>query len=150
MTYAPYAAGETIAHQDATASSMFILASGSVEVRTTFDPDGAGPAPPQEALVATLTALDFFGEMGLITGEPRKADVIAKTDVECFRIKKPDFEKILLGRPEIAKALSDTLAQRALALRAVHADMGAFESRTHLTERERIHSNIKKFFGLTG
>ena len=52
-------------------------------------------------MVATLTAPDFFGEMGLMTGEPRKADVVAKTDVECFRLPQATFETVLTGRPEI-------------------------------------------------
>lgn len=147
MTYSPYTAGETIANQGATATVMFILAAGTVEVRTKFDVDGAGPLPERSGLVATLTALDFFGEMGLVTGEPRKADVVAKTDVECFRIKKEDLERILQKRPDIARELSEELAQRAVALRAVRDDLDD-AAVVHVKERDRIHSSIRKFFGL--
>ena len=52
-----------------------------------------------------LNAPDVFGEMGLMTGEARAADVIATSDVECFRLGKETFEQVLLNRPEIATEL---------------------------------------------
>ncbi len=148
MTLSPYTAGETIVQQGTKQSSMFVLTSGTVEIHTRFDADGDGPLPERWGLVATLTAFDFFGEMALITGEPRKASVVAKTDVECYRIKKTDFEKILLNRPEIAQELSDHLAQRAVALRTVHEDL-VNPLEVHVAERDRIHTGIRRFFGLS-
>jgi CRP-like cAMP-binding protein/small-conductance mechanosensitive channel len=149
MTYAPYVAGETILRQGARAAALFIMTSGTVEVRTRFDPDGSGPMREHSGLVATLTAPDFFGEMGLMTGEPRGADVIAKTDVECLRLYKEAFEKIVKERPEIASELSEKLAARRVALGAVREDLDE-ESRHSLSsrERDRIRDGIKKFFGL--
>ena len=125
------------------------MTSGTVEVRTRVDPDGDGPAREHSGLVATLTAPDFFGEMGMMTGEPRGADVIAKTDVECLRLYKDAFEKIVKERPEIATELSEKLAERRIKLGAVREDLGD-ESRHSLSEREgeRIRDGIKKFFGL--
>ena len=149
MTYAPYTAGETILRQGNRAAALFIMTSGTVEVRTRVDPDGDGPAPEHSGLVATLTAPDYFGEMSLMTGQPRGADVIAKTDVECLRLYKETFEKIVKVRPEIANELSEKLAARRLLLGAVREDLDE-ESKQSFSahERERIRDGIKKFFGL--
>jgi CRP-like cAMP-binding protein len=149
MNHAPYAANETIAHQGAIAHSLFILTAGTVEVRTHHDADGAGPAPEKMGVVATLSAPDFFGEMGLLTGEPRRADVVAQTDVECFRLRKEAIVQVLKDRPEIAASLSEVLAKRQVGLRAVREDLDeASRADLHAHERERIYTGIRRFFGL--
>jgi CRP-like cAMP-binding protein len=151
MNHAPYAANETIAHQGAEAHSLFILTAGTVEVRTKYDADGAGPAPEHVGVVATLVAPDFFGEMGLMTGQPRRADVVAKTDVECFRLRKEAVEQVVKDRPEIAKSLSEMLAKRNVGLRAVREGLDEkARAEQHAHERERIYSGIRRFFGLAG
>ena len=99
LSYSPLASGETIMQQGSKGASLFILAQGKVEV--VVRAKGALPAT-----VATIDAPSFFGEMGLMTGEPRSADVVARTDVECYRLDKDDFERIVVDRPEIAEQIS--------------------------------------------
>jgi small-conductance mechanosensitive channel len=99
LTHVIYTTGELVTRQGARAHWLYVLTSGTIEVRTRVDPDGDGPLPEESKLVATLNGPDFFGEMGLMTGEPRLADVIATTDVECFRLGKETFERVLLHRP---------------------------------------------------
>jgi len=149
MSHVVYTAGEIITKQGATAHWLYVMTSGTAEIRTVVDPDGDGPLPAESRLVATLRAPDFFGEMGLMTGEPRLADVIATTDVECFRLGKATFERVLLDRPEIVNELSEKLATRRVELIAVREglDATARQSR-HASERERILGGIKSFFGL--
>lgn len=149
MSHMIYTAGEIITRQGAVAHWLYVLTSGTVEVRANVDPDGDGPAPSQVKVVATLHAPDFFGEMGLMTGEPRAADVCAVTEVDCFRLGKETFERVLLERPEIANELSENMATRRLELIAVRdgLDPDARLSR-HASERERILNGIKGFFGL--
>ena len=96
LVYAPFAKGETITRQGAVAHWLYILVSGRAEIRSKVE----GELKPR--LVATLEAPAVFGEMGLMTGEPRTADVIAVTDVDCYRLDKPGFERILHDRPEVA------------------------------------------------
>ena len=55
---------------------------------------------------------NFFGEMGLLTGAPRSASVVAKSDVECYRIDKEVTEEILHARPGIADEISHILVTR--------------------------------------
>ena len=84
-----------------------------------------------------------------MTGETRTADVVALTDVECLRLGKPAFERVLQSRPEIASELAEILAARRVGL--VSAREGFDEDtrqKRHASERERILGGIKVFFGL--
>ncbi len=149
MIHMIYTTGEIITRQGAVAHWLYVLTSGSVDIRTNSLPEGNGDDPPVTRVVAKLHAPDFFGEMGLMTGEPRAADVCAVTDVDCFLLGKETFERVLLGRPEIANELSENMATRRLELLAARdgADPLTALSR-HASERERILGAIKGFFGL--
>ena len=142
MTHVLYTAGETITKQGATAHWLYVMTSGGAEIRANVE----GKAP---LVVARIVAPDFFGEMGLMTGEPRSADVVATSDVDCFRLGKETFERVLLGRPEIANELSEKLASRRVELMAVREGLDAnARNARHASERERILGGIKSFFGL--
>ena len=149
MSHVIYTAGETITRQGAVAHWLYVLTSGTAEIRMTFDPDGDGPLPAQTRVVTTLHAPDVFGEMGLMTGEARSADVVATSDVDCYRLGKETFERVLLARPEIAQELSEKLAARRVELIAVRDGLDA-RARTarESMERDRILGGIKSFFGL--
>jgi small-conductance mechanosensitive channel/CRP-like cAMP-binding protein len=149
MSHTWYTKGEVITRQGAVAHWLYVMTGGNADIKIRVDPDGDGPAPEETRTVAKIHAPDFFGEMGLMTGEPRLADVIATTDVECFRLGKETFEKVLLPRPEMAEELSKKLAERRVELIAVRdgLDPNAQKSRTQ-GEAERILKSIKSFFGL--
>ena len=144
-----YTAGEVITRQGAVAHFLYVIASGAAEVRTSIDPDGPGPKPPITKTVAELHAPDVFGEMGLMTGEPRLADVVATSEVECYRLGKETFERVLLARPEIATELSAKLAARRVELIAAREGLDAEgRSAREASERDRILGAIKSFFAL--
>lgn len=142
LVYCPFDAGETITRQGAVAHWLYVLESGSCEVVTEVE----GVHRP----VATLRAPDLFGEMGLMTGEPRGASVIALTPVVCHRLDKEDFERILSARPALARDLSEILADRRVELAMVREELTA-EARSlrMATERQRIFERITSFFGLS-
>jgi len=144
-----FAEGEVIFRQGSIARSLYILASGRAEIRTNVDPDGPGGEPERPVFVAQVTAPDFFGERGLMTGEPRAADVIAISDVRCFRLDKETFQSVLLARPAIATELSERLAARRIELEAARDGLDAKDkaARRH-NESERIRRAITSFFGL--
>ncbi|MDB4955633.1 MAG: Potassium efflux system KefA protein / Small-conductance mechanosensitive channel [Myxococcales bacterium] len=149
MSHVVHTAGEIITRQGAVAHWLYVMTSGKAEIRTLVDPDGAGPKPAVPLVVAQIQAPDFFGEMGLMTGEPRSADVIALTDVDCFRLGKETFERVLLARPDMAEELSKKLAERRVELIAVRDGLDAAAMRAReKTEREWILGGIKSFFGL--
>jgi small-conductance mechanosensitive channel/CRP-like cAMP-binding protein len=144
LTFAPFAAGETITKQGAVAHWLYVLCAGKVEIRRR-------PADESSAakVVATIEAPNFFGEMGLMTGEPRTADVVAIADVECYRLDKTGLQRILEERPEVAEQFSKTLAKRrvdlATALEGLDAEAGRLRIQT---EQTRILDRIQEFFGL--
>jgi CRP-like cAMP-binding protein len=110
----------------------------------------AGPGlADQRVRVARLDAPDFFGEMSLMTGAPRSADVVAVGDVDCFRLGKETFKTVLLARPEIATELSAKLASRRVELMAARGAIDpASRAEREATERDRILGGIKAFFAL--
>jgi CRP-like cAMP-binding protein len=87
--------------------------------------------------------------MGLLTGQPRGATVIAATEGLCFRLDKADFEAILIARPELAEALSQTVAAREAANIATLAALSA-EARLRATKNRAgdLVQRIRAFFNL--
>jgi CRP-like cAMP-binding protein len=79
--------------------SLCIIVKGTVEVRK------------GDRVVAELTAGDFFGELSLIDGEPRSADVIATDDVTLLKLTASNFDP-LLSDPYFARAILRSLAER--------------------------------------
>jgi len=85
-------------------SSLFIVETGNLEV---LKRDGSGERP-----IGRLRAGSVFGELALLTGEPRSATVRALDYGLLLEIEKPALQPILDRRPRIIDALSDLLASR--------------------------------------
>jgi small-conductance mechanosensitive channel len=98
------AGGETVIRQGEPGDSCFIILSGSARVSVT--------TPAGERSVATLGAGQVFGEISLVTGEPRSATVTALTDMELVVVTSRVFAGILAADPEIARGISRILATR--------------------------------------
>ncbi len=155
---ATFTAGETVTKQGAIAHHLYILCEGKVQIRrhaqAGTSPDSAGRGQdrafaPVAKSIATIDAPNFFGEMGLMTGEPRTADVVALTDVECYRLDKEGLQRILDERPEVAEQFSKTLAKRRVDLDTVADGLDAEAGRARMaTEETRILHKIQEFFGL--
>jgi CRP-like cAMP-binding protein len=139
LVSAPFAAGDVITRQHAVAHWLYLLLAGEAEVWIdTVD------APRRR--VATLGPGTVFGEMGMMTGEPRRATVTAKTDVECYRLDKTGFEGVLHSRPAIAEEMSRVLTARAGGLRqAVEDAHAAAAAQAH---PDNLLKRIRAFFGL--
>jgi small-conductance mechanosensitive channel/CRP-like cAMP-binding protein len=112
LIVAPFVRNEAMTRQGAQAHWLYIMTEGDAEVRVAVDGN-------LSKKVATLHAGDFFGEMGLMTGEPRTATVVAETNAECYRLDKKSFQDIMQRRPEIAEDISHILARRRVELEAV-------------------------------
>ena len=154
MHHVTYVAGEVITRQGGTAHWLYVLTQGQAEIRVDPRRPPASDDPGAERaggpiVVAKIGAPDFFGEMSLMTGEPRSADVVALTDVDCFRLGTDTFKTVLLARPAIAEELSAKLAERRVELIAAREglDAGAKRDRER-SERDRILGGIKAFFAL--
>ena len=84
---------------------LYIITSGMVRVTK---PAGTGEL---EVDLATLTRGNFFGEIGLIDGLPRSANVTAMQPTECYFLPRPVFLTALRENPEIALRLLPALTR---------------------------------------
>jgi len=95
-----YEAGEILARQSTRGDEAFVVVSGSVAVRR------------NGRKVATLGAGDVAGEMALIDGEERSADLIAVEASHVLVIPRRQFGGLLDGNPYLSQKLLKVLAGR--------------------------------------
>ncbi|HEX4869507.1 MAG TPA: mechanosensitive ion channel family protein [Moraxellaceae bacterium] len=138
LTYAQFVRGDVITRQGAVAHWLYVLIQGEADVW--YEAEGM----PRRHLT-TLAAGKVFGERGLMTGEPRRATVTARTDAECYRIDKRSFEKVMQSRPELAEAFAHILTERDKQLVAVKQERIAVD---HDQQQARLLENIRRFFRL--
>ena len=91
---------------------------------------------------------DFFGERGLMTGEPRAASVIADSELECYRLSKSAFQDIVQSRPDLVDDISRTLASRLGALERARQQLGE-EAAASASSNSDLSDRIRRFFGMT-
>ncbi|MEM7247871.1 MAG: mechanosensitive ion channel family protein [Acidobacteriota bacterium] len=134
--------GERLVTQGAEGQSLFVIESGRVKV---FKTEG-----PRIAVLGELERGAVFGEMSLLTGEPRSATVEASSDSAVLAIDKDDFAPLLIDDQKLAWKLSRALALRAAdarerlaGAREQHAAQSLEDSQAGLLER------MRSFFGIT-
>ncbi len=143
LKFVQFAKGEIISKQGATAHWLYIVVSGDAEVH--METPGGG-----RRVLRELGRGSFFGEMGLMTGAARSATVMAKTDVECYRVDKEMFEEILRARPAIAEEMSQVMAARRAEQDIATHNTDEEEAREAIPQRRNeILATIRRFFGLT-
>jgi small-conductance mechanosensitive channel/CRP-like cAMP-binding protein len=97
-----YARNDDLVTEGQPGDSMFIVTKGQTKVVI------KGPNR-SEVLVANKASGDFFGEMCLLTGDPRSATVRAADDCEVIVIDKQAFSEILLKDANILNLFVDSL-----------------------------------------
>ncbi len=142
LKYAPFTRGEIITREGDEADWLYLVEDGRASVRVA---DGG-----REREVTKLEAPSFFGEMSLLTGEKRTATIVAETDLECYRLEKAAFQRILERRPQLAGELASVLSQRRTQLTAAREGMGDGEGRDQRQAKvERaLFARIRDFFEL--
>lgn len=131
-----YAPGEAIVRMSRDGNSMFVIIRGSVKVQV---PDGES-----QQTISELRENDFFGEMSLLTGEPRSANVVATEETEVLQIRKEALKPILEDNPSLVGSISELVHERKESLRVQkdsHPDVSG-------SDRSGILSSIRRFFGL--
>jgi CRP-like cAMP-binding protein/small-conductance mechanosensitive channel len=88
-----------------TADSMYILIEGELEVTI---PNDQG----EQIVVAKIWPGECVGEMSLLTGEPRSANVQAKVNSTLLEITKTDIAPIFETHPELIEEISALLERR--------------------------------------
>lgn len=131
-----FAPGEAIVRKGQEGNSMFVIIRGSVKVQIS-----------ENDVVKTINNLktnDYFGEMSLLTGEPRAATVVAGEETEVLQIKKTALKAIFEANPQVVKSICELIEERRLLLTPEpdEDDNAKIESETG------VLSSIRKFFGL--
>ena len=85
-------------------AAFFIIEKGKVKVSRVSD-DG------KEVILSILGEADFFGEMAIIDGMARSANVTAMEDTDLFMIHRNDFLNLLNSHPEVSISLLQELTQ---------------------------------------
>ena len=106
--------GEAVVRQGEEGSSLFVVSSGKAVV--TVEPGGE---------VATLEPGDYFGEMSLLTGEPRTATVSARGDCRVFEIDAEMFRQIASANPGILERVGTAAMERRAELHTVRDSAAA-------------------------
>lgn len=101
---AKYRSGEVILTEGTPGDVMYLIEWGRVEVLSRAD--------GRSRVLAILGEGDFFGEMALLTGNPRSATVRAVTDVDLLALHQPDFDELVLKYPTLAVTVGRVLSQR--------------------------------------
>ncbi len=136
------AAGEAVVREGEAGSSLFVLTEGLLEVEA-GDPQG------EVRPVGRLTPGGVFGEISLLTGQPRTATVRARTDAVLYEITADSFMPVLKRRPALAEELSVIVAGR-LSRNAALAKVepGETPQETERPLANRILGRMKGFFRL--
>jgi small-conductance mechanosensitive channel len=142
LQYAPFAGGDVMTRQGNTSHWLYIVTAGEADSVLEL-PDGG------KRSVGRIAAGGYFGEMGMLTGAPRSTTVVAREDVECYRLDRAAFRDLLLARPEIAEEMSRTMTARASGLAAVREAASQAGAAAQPTSGELLEK-IRRFFGLQG
>jgi small-conductance mechanosensitive channel len=131
-----YAAGEPVIRQGDPGTSLFVIMSGRVEV-TVRQADAAA------VCLATLEPGYYFGEMSLMTGEPRSATVTALVEARLLEVGKESFGRILAAQPDLVEQLGAALQVRVSERAKAMAVVGRIAPETL-----DIFDRIREFFSM--
>jgi CRP-like cAMP-binding protein/tetratricopeptide (TPR) repeat protein len=134
LTYRRYLAGELILQEGEPGRSFYVIVDGKVRIFKKM-PDGA------ELELATLGEGAFFGEMALLSGAPRTANVSAEVDTELLEVSDSVLRRLARTHPHVVKSLKSFYRQRLLsnvmAISPLFKDFGPAERR-QIVEKFRL------------
>ncbi|HWT99157.1 MAG TPA: mechanosensitive ion channel family protein, partial [Terriglobales bacterium] len=122
--------------QGATEASLFIIASGVLEVTR--------ETPERKHYLGRIGPGDYIGEIGMLTGAPHAATVTALTPCIVYELRKEDLAPLLTTRPELVSAFEASARRgQELIARAVAAGVNP-----HNSSPGQLLSRIRAFFNL--
>jgi CRP/FNR family cyclic AMP-dependent transcriptional regulator len=95
-----YESGDVIVRKGEAGVGFYLIVDGTVEVRT----DGR--------VLSKLGPGQFFGEMALLDGQPRSADVVAIEPSRCLAMSSWSFSGIVSEHPKIALKMLQEFVRR--------------------------------------
>ena len=100
-----YQKGTIILFEHDEGNAFFFIVKGEVKISRESN-DG------REVILSLLQDADVFGEMSLLDGLPRSANVTAMEDTELYMIKREDFLELLNNHPDVSIALLEEITHR--------------------------------------
>jgi small-conductance mechanosensitive channel len=131
-----FAPGEAIVRRGREGNSMFVITRGTVDIQV--------PQGGETKTVNTLRESDYFGEMSLLTGEPRTATVVAAEETQVLQINKSALKPIFEANPELVDSICRMVEERKQVLDEFSEASTAAES----APGKGVLASIRKFFGL--
>jgi anion transporter len=128
MEETSFVAGTTIFSQGDQGDAFYLIQSGAVQVMLE---SGAG----KSEIVAVLGPKDWFGEMALLTGEPRSATIFAVKPTTLWRLSREAWDDLIDKHPTWLLQFCATLSKR-----LSHLD------RQYSTGREAFNSLAEEFY----
>lgn len=135
-----YLPGETMVRQGDAGDELFILVDGEAAVLV--------QTGERSTAVATLTGGKFFGEMSLLTGEPRTATVKAQIQVTVLVLGKEAFGRLLSSNPALVDQFSEILVTRQAELAAKRAEAEQADAEEQKKKKRSLSDRIRSFFRL--
>jgi small-conductance mechanosensitive channel len=132
---AVYGSGEAVVRQGDPGQSMFVIASGAVSI----------VLEPARNEVARIPAGGYFGEMSLLTGEPRTATVLAVGDVQAIEINADLFRRLAAAHPAAIEQIGVAAMARRVGLEAARTAAAGHGPAADAS----LLSRMKKFLRLT-
>jgi len=105
FTLRKYPKGSMIILEEEYGDIVFIVKTGTIKV-TRVNDEG------REVILSLMGENDIVGEMSIIDGEARSANVLAQENCELYAIRSEDFLQLLRNNFEISFALMEELANR--------------------------------------
>jgi CRP-like cAMP-binding protein len=136
-----FAEGEPLVRQGDAGDTFYIVRDGRVIV--TARRDG------RDTVLAHLDAGGFFGEMSLLTGEPRSATVAAEEDTRVLELSSAVFSELLHRNARLAEDLAHRIETRRERYgEAMDAAAGPAPAAAPAPARAALVARIRRFFGL--
>jgi anion transporter len=123
-----YDAGTTIFSQGDTGDAFYLIHSGAVQVVVE-----SGAAKSE--VVAVLGARDWFGEMALLSGEPRSATIETVKETVLWRLRREDWDELIEKHPTWLLQFCATLSKRL-----------SYVDRQYSTGREAFNALAEEFY----
>jgi thioredoxin reductase (NADPH) len=106
MRVLSYAPGQVVVREGDPPDAFYVVARGEAIV-TQRDPKGV------ERVVNTLKEDQYFGELGILRGEPRNATVRAKTGLEVIAVSRDAFRMLVESSQQTADEIARVAQSRA-------------------------------------
>lgn len=130
-----FADGEAIVRQGEPGHSMFVVGTGRAVVTL----------EPQRQEVAVIEPGGYFGEMSLLTGEPRTSSVVARGETRVIEIDAELFRRLGTTNPEAIERIGVAASTRRAELEHIRS---ASQEAAVAVAPATLVARMKKFLGL--